>query len=206
MASSSAQAAAAFLGLVFMPVTEKLTRSNFQSWKSQVLSAIRGAQAAKYLASDAEPPAQFLATTKGGADDKATTIPNPEYDMWVAKDQQVLSYLLGSVSKEIFGQVSTVETASAAWATIEGMFASQSRARIITTRMALANATKGTSSISEYVAKMKSLADDMASAGKKIEDEELISYILTGLDGDYDVVVTSVAARVEPISMSELYT
>jgi hypothetical protein len=32
--SSSAQSAAAFLGLMFIPVTKKLTRSNFQSWKS----------------------------------------------------------------------------------------------------------------------------------------------------------------------------
>jgi len=107
----------------------------------------------------------------------------------MAKDQQVLSYLLTSLSKEILSQVSTHETASAVWTTIEGMFASQSRVRIIATRMALATASKGSTSISEYIVKMKGLADDMASPGKKIEDEELVSYILTGLDLDYDPVV-----------------
>jgi histone deacetylase 1/2 len=53
---------------------------------------------------------------------------------------------------------------------------------------------------------MKSLADDMASAGKKLEDDELVSYILTGFDRDFDPVVTAVSTRVEPISVNELFT
>jgi len=121
--SSSAQAAAAFLGLGLIPETEKLTRSNFQSWKSQVLSAIRGAQAAKFIKSDAKPPSEFLAK-KNAKDDEEEPVLNPEYEAWVAKDQQVLSYLLASLSKEILGQISTEVTASAAWAAIEAMFAS----------------------------------------------------------------------------------
>lgn len=72
--------------------------------------------------------------------------------------------------------------------------------------MALATASKGSFTIGEYFAKMKGLADEMVSAGKKIEDEELASYILTRLDEPFDPVVSAVVARVEPISMSELYT
>jgi hypothetical protein len=72
-------------------------------------------------------------------------------------------------------------------------------------RMALAIATKGSSSISEYYSKMKGLADDMASVGKKIKDEELISYMLTGLGEDYDSVISVVATHVEPITVIELY-
>jgi len=207
--TSSALPAAAFLGLAFILVTEKLTRSNFQSWKSQVLSAIKGAQVYKFIQPGAHPPPEFLEPkAKSSTDDGKPDPPvsNPEYDTWVAKDQQVLSYLLTSLSKEILSQVSTHTTASTAWAAIEGMFASQSRARIIATRMALATASKGSSSISEYIAKMKGLAEDMTSAGKKIEDEELVSYILTGHDLDYDPVISAIAARVEPISVSELFT
>ena len=70
--------------------------------------------------------------------------------------------------------------------------------------MALATASKGTSTVSEYFAKMKALADDMAAMECKLEDEELVSYILTGLDLDFDPVVSAVAARVEPIAVSEL--
>ena len=66
--------------------------------------------------------------------------------------------------------------------------------------------SKGTSSISEFFVKMKGYADEMAAAGRKLEDEELISYILSGLDREYDAVVSAVAARVEPISAGELFT
>lgn len=110
------------------------------------------------------------------------------------------------MSKEIPGQVNNEVTASAAWAAIEAMFSLQPRARIISTRMALTTASKGTSSISEYIGKMKSLADEMASVGRKFEDEELVSYILMGIDVDFDPMVSAVTVRVEPIIVVELYT
>ena len=62
------------------------------------------------------------------------------------------------------------------------------------------------STIADYFTKMKTLADEMASAGKKLDDEELVSYILTGLDLEYNPVVSAVSARVEPITVGELYT
>ena len=96
--------------------------------------------------------------------------------------------------------------AAAVWESIEGMFASQSCARVINTQMALANAQKGSSSIAEYFTKMKTLADDMASTGKWLNDEEVASYILSGLDIEYNLVVSAVAARTEPITLGELFT
>jgi hypothetical protein len=72
--------------------------------------------------------------------------------------------------------------------------------------MALVTTQKGTMIVFEYVTKMKSLADDMASAGKKLDDEEIASYILAGLDYEYNSVVSSIVARVDPISLGELYS
>lgn len=63
-------------------------------------------------------------------------------------------------------------------------------------------ASKGALTFNEYFMKMKALA----SAGKKLEDEELVSYILTGLDLDFNPLVFAVATQVEPISVRELYT
>ena len=56
-----------------------------------------------------------------------------------------------SLSRSILGQVSTMETVSAAWATIEGMFASQPWTRVISTKMALATTSKCSSSINEFL-------------------------------------------------------
>jgi glutathionylspermidine synthase len=92
------------------------------------------------------------------------------------------------------------------WKHIETSFASQSCAMVINTRMALAITQKGSLTTAEYVAKMKTLADEMASASKKLDDEELISYILADLDVEYNSLVSSIAARVEAITFGELYS
>jgi hypothetical protein len=67
-------------------------------------------------------------------------ISNPEYEIWYAKDQQILNYLLSSVSKEVMVQISTCTTSTEVWKAIQDMTASQSRGRIINTCMTLANA------------------------------------------------------------------
>lgn len=102
-------------------------------------------------------------------------------------------------------QVSACTTSAEIWKAIKDMMVSQSRGRVINTRMALATAQKGSSSITEFFSKMKLLANDMAAAGKHLEDEEIASYILIELDMDFNPVVSAMAMRVEPLSIGELY-
>lgn len=64
----------------------------------------------------------------------------------------------------------------------------------------------GYHTVSEYIAKMRGFADEMVSAGKRLDDEDLISYILTGLDAEFNPVLSAVAACVESISVSELFS
>jgi hypothetical protein len=39
-------------------------------------------------------------------------VPNPAYEDWFAKDQQVLSFVLGSLAREILSQIAAKETAA----------------------------------------------------------------------------------------------
>jgi len=110
------------------------------------------------------------------------------------------------LSREVLTQVATCTYDAQLWKVLEDMYASQTRARIVNTRIALTTTQKGNMTIAEYVGKMKTLADEMATAGKPIDDEELVSYIITGLDLEYNPVISAVLARVEPITVNELYT
>jgi len=135
MASSSALQQS--FSLIGCPVTEKLGKGNFPLWSAQVLSALRGAQIAHYLEPDIVVPAKQIPKA---ANKPTELIPNPEYETWVAKDQQIVNYLLSNISKEIQVQVSNCATLAEIWKVISEMTASQSRGRIINTRMALATA------------------------------------------------------------------
>lgn len=202
MASSSTAAAPAILGQV---VTEKLTKTNFVLWKAQVLAMLRGAQLVGFLDDSIKPPSKMVVLQdKDGNPGKKVV--NVVYTQWVAQEQQVLSYLLMSLSREVFTQVATLTRASEVWSAIEGIYASQSRVRVINTRLARSATKKENLSMSDYVGKMKSLADEMSSAGKPMDDEELVTYILAGLDFDYNSVVSSVANRAKSISVNELHT
>jgi hypothetical protein len=72
--------------------------------------------------------------------------------------------------------------------------------------MALSTTQKGSSTIADYMSKMKSLADDMAAARKKLDVEELSSYVLACHDYEYNSLVSSIVTWVEPITFAELYS
>ena len=64
------------IGPLALPVTEKLTRTNFNLWKAQVMPAIRGAQLEGLLdGSDEAPPKHITVQVDG----KAVKKINEEY-------------------------------------------------------------------------------------------------------------------------------
>lgn len=85
------------------------------------------------------------------------------------------------------------------------MFVSSSRARIMQIRMQLTTIQKKDLSIADYFRKVKRLGDTLAAIGKRLEDEELIAYMLRGLGPDYDPLVTSITTRTDTYSISDVY-
>nr|XP_034594394.1 uncharacterized protein LOC117856076 [Setaria viridis] len=123
--------------------------------------------------------------------------------LWKVESGKCIFFL---PSGEHGSKIATHTTAAQVWAALEEMYSSQTRAWAVNTRIALATMKKEAMQNSEYAGKMRALADEMVSAGKPLDDEELVSYILTGLDMEFNPIASAVLARVEPISVSELYT
>ena len=143
-------------------VTEKLSRTNYVLWRTQIIPQLRGAGVFGYVDGTQPEPAKLLVTTK---DNKETSTPNPLHPIWVREDQQVLGYLLSNLTKEVLLTVTTVTTAGALWTTLAGMFSSQSASRINNIRTSLINAQKGNLSVASYFAAMRGYADELAAAG-----------------------------------------
>uniref|UniRef100_A0A453DZR3 Retrotransposon gag domain-containing protein n=1 Tax=Aegilops tauschii subsp. strangulata TaxID=200361 RepID=A0A453DZR3_AEGTS len=85
------------------------------------------------------------------------------------------------------------------------MYSSQSVSRINNIRTSLINAQKGNLSVASYFATMRGYADESTAAGKAILDDELISYIIHGLDADYHLLISALDARVTPVTIDELF-
>jgi hypothetical protein len=178
-----------------MPIGEKLSRGNHVLWKAQVLAVLRGAQLASFLDGTNKAPAEkIMIKSQKESNEDTQEVPNPAFALWKAQEQHVFSYLLTSIFRDVLIQIAALPSATEVWKHIQTSFVSQSRARVINTRMALAMTQKGSSTMAEYISKMKILADEMASAGKKLDDEELTSYILAGLDSEYNSIMSSIAA------------
>ncbi|KAL9432355.1 hypothetical protein AB3S75_027392 [Citrus x aurantiifolia] len=66
---------------------------------------------------------------------------------------------------------------------------------------------KGAMHMSDYFAKVKRITDTLALVGKPVEINDLVKYVLTGLDSsNYESLVTVVLARGEKITFDELYS
>ena len=184
-------------------ITERLTRTNYVLWRTQITPQLRGAGVFGYVdGSTAEPAKLVVSKDKDG---KEETIPNPLHAVWFREDQQLLGYLLNNLSKEVLVQVTSIAHARELWTALASMFPSTSLSRINNIRAALTNAQKGTQSVATFFAYMRGLADELAAAGKPLKDDELISYILNALDMEYQPLVSALAARTTPVTLDELF-
>ncbi|KAK1620371.1 hypothetical protein QYE76_025888 [Lolium multiflorum] len=204
MASSSAFPAIAVLG---HPPTDKLTHQNHPMWRAQVLPAIRGAQLLGLLdGSDAAPPEMMtVEATAQDADKSAKSVPNPAYATWLARDQMVLSYLLGSISPGVMPHIMRLEHAAGVWKVLETMFASQSQSKITNLRIAMATTRRLNDSVDVYLLKIQTIADELAAAGKPVPEEEQVAYIMAGLGSEYANLVESYGILKAPPTLGKLY-
>jgi hypothetical protein len=113
MATSNSSLGQAIVSPFVLPVTEKLSKNNLGLWKLQVLPAIRGALMEGFLDGSTVAPSKEIDVKHG---DKTVKEVNPEYASWVARDQQVLSYLLSNMTRDVMAQVAMAKTAAELWA------------------------------------------------------------------------------------------
>jgi histone deacetylase 1/2 len=201
--TSSNNTAAAMAAALGNPPAQPLTRNNYLPWKALVYPAFRGADVLGLLDGSDRPPPKTLDAED--ADKNKITVPNPAYSAWLARDQQVLRFLLNSLSPDILSHVLDVHSTADAWKTITAMFSSASRSKVQHLRDRLNNTKKLSLTADEYFTKMKGFAYELGALGKSLDEDEVISYVLNGLDkGHYNSLITSVNGN-PGTSLDELY-
>jgi hypothetical protein len=77
------------------------------------------------------------------------------------------------------------------------MFSSQSQAQVVQLRTRLNQCRKEDKTSQAYLDEIKGLSDEMAAAGKLLDNLDVISHILLGLDEEYDGFVAAISAFIK---------
>lgn len=181
-------------------VAVKLARDTYLLWKAQVVPILRAYQLLGFVDGSIVAPPRLVPASNA---DDAPQVVNPIFTNWHTQDQLLLSGLLSTLSLEVLARVMLHTSSKAVWSALETMFSSSSRARIVQLCKQLSMVQKKDSSMTDYFARVKGMADQLAST-----DDDIMTYFLTGLDNTYDALVTSLSVMVktEPISLDHFYS
>jgi hypothetical protein len=109
MTSSSSSSAMAIV--ILQPTIEELSKNNHTTWPTQVLATLHGAHLEGYITGKKKAPEEEIKEKHG---DQKVMVPNPAYEDWRTKDQQVFSFILASVTKEILVHIAMATSATKA--------------------------------------------------------------------------------------------
>ncbi|GMN67855.1 hypothetical protein TIFTF001_036919 [Ficus carica] len=114
------------------------------------------------------------------------------------------SFLIFSINKSIRSIVS-YNTAFEIWSSLERTYASTRRFRIIELRTELQNIRKDGLSADEYIFKLNSIIDKLASIGEPITHNDQIIYLLHGLGLEYNSFADTINARTDQPNIEEIH-
>lgn len=96
-----------------------------------------------------------------------------------------MCWINATLSEGVLAHVVRLSTAREVSVALEMRFASLSRSQIIRLKPQLQSVKNQTLSITEYIKKMKHIADSLASISCPIDEEDLILYTLNCLPSEY---------------------
>ncbi|KAM3398844.1 hypothetical protein P3S68_002360 [Capsicum galapagoense] len=101
--------------------------------------------------------------------------------------------------------VAIVVSAKAVWDALRTAYANRSQTRIFNLRDRLTHLTKDSRPVIDYLHQLRSLCDELATAGAPVSNPELIVKILSGLRSEFRELYTAICTRDSTISYEELY-
>ncbi|KAL4560809.1 hypothetical protein LXL04_032963 [Taraxacum kok-saghyz] len=186
--------------VVNFPSTLKLTATNYLGWKTQIEALLQGLDLYRFI------DGTHLAPEPTVAPDGSIT-PHADYPKWFRQDRLLFSALVGSLAPQIVPLVTNAASSHEAWKTLANTYASPSRGHIKQLQYRLKKLTKTPDqNITEYMQNVKTIVDELAILGKKLDQEDIIDAVLNGLDqSTYKPILDAVHARDSTITFNDLH-
>jgi hypothetical protein len=186
-------------------VSVKLSDTNYLVWESQVKPFLLGQNLWHFIDGSHPCPSPILfPSDKSESSTSSST--NPNYVSWFQTDQSLISILRATLSESVLSQVIGFSTSKDIWDCLKQNFSQQSLANSAQLKFRLFSITKGSKSISEYLAQAKSLADELTAIQEPVSNSDLVTYVLRGLGLNYQMIVTAILNFPPLPSFSDLRT
>ncbi|KAI0516543.1 hypothetical protein KFK09_009220 [Dendrobium nobile] len=171
-------------------VPHSLTPDNFPIWSTQIAKLFKANGFSAYL-------------------DPRSTVenenPNHDSTSWRITDQNLATAMCSTISPEILPYVIHLESTHEIWSTLQVRFQSTNRSKIIQLKNELHNISMQNLSMTQYLTEIKKIVDQIASAGSKIDSEDVILYILNGLPPSYQSFTTTIRTMQNTLTLDHLY-
>jgi hypothetical protein len=170
---------------------------NYKTWSFTVIPILKSHDLMGIVDGTEPCPPQFLPSTT----EKEEPSLNPAFSLWVKKDQFILGWINITLAESVLSAIYGLQTSHQVWKFLATKFASPSRTRIVQLRRQLQTLKQGSKSCAEYVNFAKLLTHQLATVGKAIDDDELITYILVGLNPSFNPFVVSLSLATRDFSL-----
>ncbi|KAF7842167.1 Retrovirus-related Pol polyprotein from transposon TNT 1-94 [Senna tora] len=181
------------------PISSKLDDNNYLSWRMLALATIRGHNLYNFLLGESHIPTRY-ATDQDR--DKGTY--NDEYLNWQCQDQLLASWLLNSMSDGVVSKMVGCVHSYQVWNKVEELFCSSTRARERELKNDLRSIKKCSTSMLDFLLKIKKIVDSLGAIGSPISTHDHIESIFDRLDREYESFMTSFSMRKEEYSVTEI--
>ncbi|XP_019435087.1 PREDICTED: uncharacterized protein LOC109341601 [Lupinus angustifolius] len=178
--------------------TAKLIEQNYLTWSQFMLAMLKSNRALRFVQSTEIPP-RFVTSLE-----RELGHVNPSFTAWEEQDQAVFSWILNSISETLHPRVVGCVYSWQLWNELLAFCNSHTKARSRQLRSQLRSLTQGSSNISDFFSKVKTLTDSLISIGNPISLEEHVDCILDGLNEDFHHVITSIESQVHHPSIHDL--
>jgi hypothetical protein len=118
---------------------------------------------------------------------------NLEFTIWNREDQCILSWINVTLSKKVMSKIYGLDTSRKVWSAQATKFSNDYRFQIANLKRQLLSLYQGSLTCLDYIKSTKVWPNQLAAVGKPILDEDLISFLLNGLNPSFNNFITTVS-------------
>jgi hypothetical protein len=179
-------------------ISVQLDDSNYLRWKQQVEGVLRGTKMVKHVVSPQIPPVYLTDAAR------AARMENPAYTEWEEQDSLLCTWILSKISPSLLSRFVRLCQAWQVWEEVHLCCSTQMKTKSTQLRSELRNISKGSRTITEFIARVRTISESLMSIGDPVSHRDLIELVLEALPEEVNPVVVSVNSHDVLISLDEL--